>query len=67
MDWPSVKSIRSWIQKFPATASAINNPRPGSSLSSRTPAIIKLVDRSLCENARLSILKGQPHCGYQEN
>lgn len=56
-DGPSVNLIRSWVQRFRATASAMNVPRPGPSRSSRTPENIELVESSLRENPRLSIRK----------
>ncbi|KOB76107.1 Transposase [Operophtera brumata] len=59
---PRVNLIRSWVQRFPATASAMNIPRPGPSRSSRTPENIELVERSLRENVRLSIRKRAADC-----
>lgn len=56
-DGPSVNLIRSWVQRFRATASAMNTPRPGPSRSSRTPENIELVEESLRESPRLSIRK----------
>ena len=56
-DGPSVNLIRSWVQRFRATASSMNVPRPGPSRSSRTPENIELVESSLRENPRLSIRK----------
>lgn len=56
-DGPSVNLIRSWVQRFRATASAMNVARPGPSRSSRTPENIELVESSLREKLRLSIRK----------
>ncbi|KAL0830483.1 hypothetical protein ABMA28_002646 [Loxostege sticticalis] len=56
-DGPSVNLICSWVERFRATASARNTSRPGPSRSSRTPENIALVERTLRENARLSIRK----------
>ena len=64
-DGPSVNLIRSWVQRFYATASSMNVPRPGPSRSSRTPENIELVESSLRENPRLSS-KTIKHRKYQK-
>lgn len=43
-DGPSVNLIRSWVQRFRTTASAMNTPQPGPSRSSRTLGNIELVE-----------------------
>ena len=45
------------MQRFRATASSVNVPRPGPSRSSRTPENIELIESSLRENPRLPIRK----------
>ena len=62
-DGPSVNLIRSWVQRFRATASAMNASRPGPSRSSRTPDNIELVEESLRDNPRLSIRKRAAQLG----
>lgn len=49
--------IRKWIIKFQATGSAINQPRPGPSRTSRTEEIINEVAASVRRNSRLLIRK----------
>ncbi|CAH2088627.1 unnamed protein product [Euphydryas editha] len=46
-DGPSVNLIRSWLQRFRATTSAMNVLRPGRSRSSRTPENIELFESSV--------------------
>lgn len=56
-DGPSVNLIRSWVQRFRETSSALNTPQPGPSRTSRTTENIREVERSLRENPRISVRK----------
>ncbi|CAG4965031.1 unnamed protein product [Colias eurytheme] len=54
---PSESLIRTWIQKFRATGSTANEPRPGPSRTSRTAQNIERVASSVQENPRQSVRK----------
>lgn len=56
-DGPSENLIRKWVINFRATGSAINQPRPGPSRTSRTEETINEVAASVRRNPRLSIRK----------
>ncbi|CAK1604586.1 unnamed protein product [Parnassius mnemosyne] len=56
-DAPSENLIRLWVRRFRKTSSAANNPRPGSSRTSRTDDNIELVANSLRDNPRQSVRK----------
>ena len=54
---PSENLIRTWVQKFRATGSTVNKPRPGPSRTLRTDENIQRVETSLRENPRQSLRK----------
>ncbi|CAK1589645.1 unnamed protein product [Parnassius mnemosyne] len=56
-DGPSANLIRTWVQKFQATGSTINNRRPGPSRTSRTKENIQRVESSVLQNPRQSVRK----------
>lgn len=56
-DGPSVNLIRTWVQKFRATGSTVNNPRPGPSRTARTEENIQRVENSVLQNPRQSVRK----------
>lgn len=56
-DAPSEDLIRLWVRRFRTRSSAVNNPRPGPSRTSRTDDNIELVANSLRDNSRQSVRK----------
>lgn len=56
-DAPSEDLIRSWVQRFQATSSAANSPRPEPSRTARTNENMELVATRLHDNPRQSVRK----------